>query len=175
MSNLRFRCLVDSDFCDIAPFEPYIEKGSLDIGLALIARRKRARHNQKPLKKLSLRAATDIYIYCRKAPSRKKGKMPNSITKAYRYYKRYKKKQNRAAAHIEKELSHSGDGIKKVSGGRFSAYKYTDRENKMCFPFRLRASKNKNKPLFILLHGAGAMAVIILNSCLTTYRCTSNY
>lgn len=26
MSNLRFRCLVDSDFCDIAPFEPYIEK-----------------------------------------------------------------------------------------------------------------------------------------------------
>lgn len=37
MSNLRFRCLVDSDFCDIAPFEPYIEKGSLDMGLALIA------------------------------------------------------------------------------------------------------------------------------------------
>jgi len=88
---------------------------------------------------------------------RKKGKMPNSITKAYRYYKRYKKKQNRAAAHIERELSHSGDGIKKVSGGRFSAYKYTDRENKICFPFRLRASKDKNKPLFVLLHGAGAM------------------
>lgn len=63
--------------------------------------------------------------------------------KAYRYYKRYKKKQNRAAAHIEKELSHSGDGIKKVSGGRFSAYKYTDRENKICFPFRFRASKDK--------------------------------
>lgn len=37
MSNLRFRCLVDSDFCDIAPFEPYIEKGSSDMGLALIA------------------------------------------------------------------------------------------------------------------------------------------
>lgn len=33
MSNLRFRCLVDSDFCDIAPFEPYIEKGSSDMGL----------------------------------------------------------------------------------------------------------------------------------------------
>lgn len=37
MSNLRFRCLVDSDFCDIAPFEPYIEKGSSDMGLALIS------------------------------------------------------------------------------------------------------------------------------------------
>ena len=37
MSDLRFRCLVDSDFCDIAPFEPYIEKGSSDMGLALIA------------------------------------------------------------------------------------------------------------------------------------------
>ena len=33
MSNLRFRCLVDNDFCDIAPFEPYIEKGSSDMGL----------------------------------------------------------------------------------------------------------------------------------------------
>ena len=30
MSDLRFRCLVDNDFCDIAPFEPYIEKGSSD-------------------------------------------------------------------------------------------------------------------------------------------------
>ncbi len=37
MSDLRFRCLVDNDFCDIAPFEPYIEKGSSDMGLALIA------------------------------------------------------------------------------------------------------------------------------------------
>lgn len=83
--------------------------------------------------------------------------MPHSVTKAYRYYKRYKKKQNRAAANIEKKLSRSGDGIKKVSGGRFSAYKYTDRENKICFPFRFRASKDKNKPLFVLLHGAGAM------------------
>jgi len=69
--------------------------------------------------------------------------MPNSITKAYRYYKHYKKKQNRAAANIEKKLSRSGDGIKKVYGGRFSAYKYTDRENKICFPSGFAQAKIK--------------------------------
>ena len=158
MSNLRFRCLVDNDFCDIAPFEPYIEKGSSDMGLALIAFDENELDTIKNLLKEAQLEGSDEYLYILSQGSiEKKGKMPNSITKAYRYYKRYKKKQNRVAAHIEKELSRSGDGIKKVSGGRFSAYKYTDRENKICFPFRFRASKNKNKPLFILLHGAGAM------------------
>ncbi len=158
MSNLRFRSLVDSDFCDIAPFEPYIEKGSLDMGLALIAFDESELDTIKSLLKETQLEGSDGYLYILSQGSiEKKGKMPNSITKAYRYYKRYKKKQNRAAANIEKKLSRSGDGIKKVSGGRFSAYKYTDRENKICFPFRFRASKDKNRPLFVLLHGAGAM------------------
>lgn len=158
MSNLRFRCLVDNDFCDIAPFEPYIEKGSSDMGLALIAFDESELDTIKSLLKEAQLEGSDEYLYILSQGSiEKKGKMPNSITKAYRYYKRYKKKQNRAAANIEKKLSRSGDGIKKVSGGRFSAYKYTDRENKICFPFRLRASKDKDEPLFVLLHGAGAM------------------
>lgn len=158
MSNLRFRCLVDNDFCDIAPFEPYIEKGSSDMGLALIAFDESELDTIKSLLKEAQLEGSDGYLYILSQDSiEKKGKMPNSITKAYRYYKRYKKKQNRAATNIEKKLSRSGDGIKKVYGGRFSAYKYTDRENKICFPFRLRASKNKNEPLFVLLHGAGAM------------------
>ena len=102
----------------------------------------------------------------------KKGKMPHSVMKAYRYYKRYKKKENRAAAHIEKKLSRSGDGIKKVYGGRFSAYKFTDRENKICFPFRL--GKIRKQAFVCSLTRAGAMGSDISNSCLTTYRCTSN-
>lgn len=158
MSNLRFRCLVDNDFCDIAPFEPYIEKGSSDMGLALIAFDESELDTIKSLLKEAQLEGSDGYLYILSQGSiEKKGKMPHSVMKAYRYYKRYKKKQNRAAANIEKKLSRSGDGIKKVYGGRFSAYKYTDRENKMCFPFRFRASKDKNKPLFVLLHGAGAM------------------
>lgn len=158
MSDLRFRCLVDNDFCDIAPFEPYIEKGSPDMGLALIAFDESELDTIKSLLNETQLEGSDGYLYTLSQGSvEKKGKMPHSVMKAYRYYKRYKKKQNRAAANIEKKLSRSGDGIRKVSGGRFSAYKYTDQENKICFPFRLRASKNKNEPLFILLHGAGAM------------------
>ena len=37
MSNLRFHCLIDSYLCDIAPFESYIEKGTIDSGLILIS------------------------------------------------------------------------------------------------------------------------------------------
>lgn len=144
MSDLRFRCLVDNDFCDIAPFEPYIEKGSSDMGLALIAFDESELDTVKSLLNETQLEGSDGYLYTLSQGSvEKKGKMPHSVMKAYRYYKRYKKKQNRAAAHIERELSHSGDGIRKVSGGRFSAYKYTDQENKMCFPFRLHASKIK--------------------------------
>ena len=125
MSNLRFRCLVDNDFCDIAPFEPYIEKGSSDMGLALIAFDESELDTIKNLLKEAQLEDSDGYLYILSQGSvEKKGKMSHSVMKAYRYYKRYKKKQNRAAAHIEKELSHSGDGIRKVSGGRFSAYKY---------------------------------------------------
>lgn len=103
MSNLRFRCLVDSDFCDIAPFEPYIEKGSSDTGLALIAFDENELDTIKSLLKEAQLEGSDEYLYILSQGSiEKKGKMPNSITKAYRYYKRYKKKQNRAAANIEK-------------------------------------------------------------------------
>ena len=139
MSDLRFRCLVDSDFRDIAPFEPYIEKGSSDMGLALIAFDESELDTIKSLLNETQLEGSDGYLYTLSQGSvEKKGKMPNSITKAYRYYKRYKKKQNQAAAHIEKKLIRSGDGIRKVSGSRFSAYKYTDQENKICFPFRSR-------------------------------------
>lgn len=103
MSNLRFRCLVDNDFCDIEPFEPYIEKGSSDMGLALIAFDESELDTIKNLLKEAQLEGSDGYLYILSQGSiEKKGKMPNSITKAYRYYKRYKKKQNRAATNIEK-------------------------------------------------------------------------
>lgn len=176
MSNLRFRCLVDNDFCDIAPFEPYIEKGSSDMGLALIAFDENELDTIKNLLKEAQLEGSDEYLYILSQGSiEKKGKMPNSITKAYRYYKRYKKKQNRVAAHIEKELSRSGDGIKKVSGGRFSAYKYTDRENKICFPFGFVQAKIKTNLCLSSYTARAQWAMIISSSCLTTYRCTSNY
>lgn len=114
MSNLRFRCLVDSDFCDIASFESYIEKGSSDIGLALIVFDESELDTVKSLLNETQLEGSDGYLYMLSQGSvEKKGKMPHSVMKAYRYYKRYKKKQNRAAAHIEKKLSRSGDGIKK--------------------------------------------------------------
>ena len=85
MSNLRFRCLVDNDFCDIAPFEPYIEKGSSDMGLALIAFDESELDTIKNLLKEAQLEGSDGYLYILSQGSiEKKGKMPNSITKAYR-------------------------------------------------------------------------------------------
>ena len=37
MSGLNFRCLIDNYLCDITPFEDYVEKGAMDVGLLLIA------------------------------------------------------------------------------------------------------------------------------------------
>ena len=37
MSKLRFRCLIDDYLCNITPFKAYIEKGTPDNGLILIA------------------------------------------------------------------------------------------------------------------------------------------
>ena len=92
MSNLRFRCLVDSDFCDIAPFEPYIEKGSLDMGLALIAFDESELDTIKSLLKEAQLEGSDGYLYILSQGSIEKRQMPHSVMKAYRYYKRYKKK-----------------------------------------------------------------------------------
>lgn len=63
MSNLRFRCLVDSDFCDIAPFEPYIEKGSSDMGLALIAFDESELDTVKSLLNETQLEGSDGYLY----------------------------------------------------------------------------------------------------------------
>lgn len=63
MSDLRFRCLVDNDFCDIAPFEPYIEKGSLNLGLALIAFDESELDTIKSLLKESQLEGSDGYLY----------------------------------------------------------------------------------------------------------------
>lgn len=98
MSNLRFRCLVDNDFCDIAPFEPYIEKGSSDMGLALIAFDESELDTVKSLLNETQLEGSDGYLYMLSQGSvEKKGKMPHSVMKAYRYYKRYKKKAKQSS------------------------------------------------------------------------------
>lgn len=77
MSNLRFRCLVDSDFCDIAPFEPYIEKGSSDMGLALIAFDESELDTIKNLLKEAQLEGSDGYLYILSQGSiEKKAKCP---------------------------------------------------------------------------------------------------
>lgn len=176
MSNLRFRCLVDNDFCDIAPFEPYIEKGSSDIGLALIAFDESELGTIKNLLKEAQLEGSDGYLYILSQSSiEKKGKMPNSITKAYRYYKRYKKKQNRAAANIEKKLSRSGDSIKKYTAADFQPINTPTERIKYASPFGFAQAKIKTSLCLFSYTARAQWAVIILNSCLTAYRCTSNY
>lgn len=79
MSNLRFRCLVDSDFCDIAPFEPYIEKGSLDMGLALIAFDESELDTIKNLLKEAQLEGSDGYLYTLSQASVYKGYKQDKI------------------------------------------------------------------------------------------------
>lgn len=73
MSDLRFRCLVDNDFCDIAPFEPYIEKGSSDMGLALIAFDESELDTIKNLLKEAQLDGSDGYLYTVARLHREKG------------------------------------------------------------------------------------------------------
>lgn len=170
MSDLRFRCVIDNYLCDILPFEAYIEKGTVDAGLILIsfdateidvirALFKDNVHDGQEtyLDKIQL-VGTDDYLYIMSQTSlEKKEKMPHSIMKAYRYYKGYKKKQLSADEYINNEIKNNNDGISKIHGGKVSSYKYTDKADKMSFPFRLIEAKEKNRPLFVLFHGAGAL------------------
>lgn len=179
VGNLRFRCLIDNYLYDIKPFESYVEKGAMDVGLVLIAFNENEIETIRNLFKENIRdgyesylnrvqlEGSDGYLYILSQSSvEKKEKMPHSIMRAYRHYYRFKKKENKgkewikdnnAKQWIEENKKIQNNGLTKFSVGRFSAYRYNDTENEMCFPFRLLASKEKNKPLFVLFHGAGAM------------------
>ncbi len=170
MTDLRFRCLIDNYLCDIVPFKAYIEKGTIDLGLILIAFdeceldkiramfRDNVRDGQERyLKNIQLEGSDGYFYIMSQTSLEKKEKMPHSIMKAYRYYKRYKKKQLKADEYINNEIKNNDDGIRKIYGGKFSSYKYTDKANKMSIPFRLFETKEKNRPLFVLFHGAGAL------------------
>lgn len=170
MGNLNFRCLIDSYLCDITPFKHYVEKGNIDFGLVLIAFKESEVDTIRNLFKDNIHngycsyldniqlEGDDGYLYVMsRSAVEKKEKMPYSIMRAYRFYKSYKKKQNKANRYISKELNCNNDGIRKTSGGKFSAYKFTDKNNAMSFPFRLFKAKEKNRPLFVIFHGAGAL------------------
>jgi len=170
VDSLKFRCLIDNYLCDIVPFKPYMVKGSIKMGLALIAfdedetdiirnifKENVYVEHSSYLDNIQLEGS-DGYLYIMSNTSvDKKEKMPHSILRAYRYYVRYKKKQNKANEYIHNEIKNNSDGIRKIYGGKFNAYKYTDKINNMSFPFRLYLSKEKNRPLFVLFHGAGAL------------------
>lgn len=170
MSGLRFRCLIDNYLCDITPFEAYVEKGAMDVGLVLIAFNENKIETIRNLFKENVRdgyetylnriqlEGSDGYLYILSQTTiEKKEKMPHSIMRAYRHYYKFKKKENKGKEWIKDNNKNQNNGLTKFYDGRLSAFKFNDTENEMCFPFRLLASKGKNKPLFVLLHGAGAM------------------
>lgn len=179
MNGLRFRCLIDNYLCDITPFEAYVEKGAMDVGLVLIAFNEEELDIIRNLFKENVRDGYESYLnriqlegsdgflyILSQSTIEKKEKMPHSIMRAYKYYYKFRKKENKgkewikdnnAKQWIEESNNSQNSGLIKLSNGRLSAYKYNDTENKMCFPFRLLESKGKDKPLFVLFHGAGAM------------------
>lgn len=170
MNEIRFRCLIDDALYNIAPFEAHAEKGTAKSGLMLIAfdeneldkirklLRENIRDGYASLSEKTQLQGSDGYLYILSQTSiEKKEKMPQSIMRAFRYYNKYKKKENKSKQWIKEHSEAQAGGLIKLHGGKFSAYKYNDKENEMCFPLRLRTSKEKNKPLFILFHGAGAL------------------
>lgn len=179
MNALKFRCLIDNFLCDITPFESYVEKSAYDVGLILIAFNENELDIIRNLFKENVRdgyeaylntiqlEGSDGYLYILSQTTiTQKEKMPHSIMSAYKDYYKFKKKEhkgkewikdNNAKQWIEENNKRQNSGLTKLCGGRFSAYKYNDAENEMCFPFRLYTAKSNNKPLFVLFHGAGAM------------------
>lgn len=165
MNNLRFRCLFGDNFCNLTPFEKYIEKSRLDLGVVLIAFNENEIETVCNLFKENVHAGSEsrlnrielegsdgyIYVMYMSAIERK-DKMTRSIEWSYNYFCKYRTKEIKAKKQISKFNSKYKDGILKSFG-----YKYNDKENNMCFPFRFRKSKNANRPLCILFHGAGAM------------------
>ncbi|MBQ3136687.1 MAG: prolyl oligopeptidase family serine peptidase [Clostridia bacterium] len=176
MSEMKFRCLIDNTLCDIMPFKSYAEKGDFDLGLVLIGFSEKETEKIRQLFKDNVREGYESYLnniqlegsdgnlYIMSQTSvDKKEKMPHSIMKAYKYYYSYKKKENKskqwikentAKKRIDDNLGKNEEGIVKHFGGN---YRYIDKENEMCFPFRLYKSKKADRPLFILFHGAGAL------------------
>ncbi len=176
MSDLNFRCLIDNTLCDITPFKPYAVKGDFDLGLVLISFDESELDTVRKLFKENVRDGFDSYLnniqlegsdgwlYIMSQTSvDKKEKMPHPIMKAYKYYYKYKKKETKSkewikknsnADRIEENNGKYNNGIMKFSCGN---YRYIDKENEMCFPFRLHKSKKADRPLFVLFHGAGAL------------------
>lgn len=172
LSELKFHCVIDEVLCDITPFKPYAIKGNDDVGLVLISFKE---SETEKIRDLFIKNVNEEYISaldniqldgsdgCFYVLSResieKKGKISYSHIKFRRYYwyLNYKKKERKAKLWIQNNLEKYDNGLKRFSKGKFSAYKYIDKENNMCFPFRLHESKKENQPLFILFHGAGAL------------------
>ena len=172
LSELKFRCVIDEVLCDIKPFKPYAIKCNDDVGLILI-RFKESETDQ--IRKLFIENVreeytsaldniqldgSDGYFYIMSRDSvEKKEKSSHALIKLYRYYwnLNYKKKELKGKRWIQKNLEKYDSGLICSLKGKFSACKYIDKENNMCFPFRLHESRKKNQPLFIIFHGAGAL------------------
>ncbi len=167
MGGLRFRCLIDNYLCDIIPFESYVENPAMHVGLGIIAFdeiqldtiRKLFKENvcdgyESYLNRIQLEGS-DGYLYIMSQTSlKKKEKMSHSIIKSYNYYCKYKLKDKESKKWIKDSCEKYNDGIIELPCGK---NRYVDSENEMCFPFRIHKSKGKNKPLFVLFHGAGAL------------------
>ncbi|MBQ7118039.1 MAG: prolyl oligopeptidase family serine peptidase [Clostridia bacterium] len=167
MSNLKFRCLIDDTLCDITPFKPYAEKCDYDLGLVLITFDEGDLDTVRQLFKENVREGYESYLnniqlegsdgclyIMSQTSADKKEKMPHSIMKAYKYYHNYKKKERKSKDWIKAVGEKNNNGIVKLPCGN---YRYIDKENEMCFPFRLHKSKKAGRPLFVLFHGAGAL------------------
>ncbi len=170
LNKLNFYCIVDGNLCDISAFQRYEIKRSLRAGLILIKFDEKEIDIIRKLFKDNVYAENNslldfiqlfgsdgnIYIMSRTSVD-KKDKMSCSVVRSYRRYLWFKKKQNKADKYIKNNLDKYNDGIINVCNHKFKACKYIDKNNDMCFPFRLYKSKAVNKPLFVLFHGAGAL------------------
>ena len=172
LNELEFRCVIDEVLCDITPFKPYAIKCNDEVGLLLISFKESETDQIRKLFTENVRKeytsaldniqldGSDGYFYIMSGDSvEEKEKSSHSLIKLYRYYwnLNYKKKEHQGNLWIQKNLEKYDSGLIYSLKGKFSAGKYIDKENNMCFPFRLHESRKKNQPLFIIFHGAGAL------------------
>ena len=148
MSQLNFRCIVDEFLCDITPFKPYAIKCNDDVGLILISFKESETEQirnlfienvreeySSALDNIQLEGSDGYFYVLSRERIDKKQKISYSLIKFRRYYwyLKYKKKERKAKLWIQKNLEKYDNGLNRFSKGKFSAYKYIDKENNTAF------------------------------------------
>ena len=175
MKQLKYRDILSGEFWNIAAFSKFIRKEIIKSMLVTI---EFTDDDLDEIRKLYKTSATEvtknfdinftergvigtdnrIYILNGVGIAKQSDKY-YPFKKAVRYNRKNCIKLNKGRLYTAKRLAEFDKTqiVSLPSFSRFKAYEYIDKENSICFRYRLRACKEKGKPLVTYFHGGGAL------------------